>query len=185
MTTGSAERGAALVKIARSALEEAVLGREMESGEAPDLFGDEPRATFVTLKREGELRGCIGTLEPCRRLAEDIRRNARAAALHDTRFGPVRAEELEEISLEVSVLSPLEEMGLRDEEHLLSLLRPGIDGLVIAHQGRRATFLPQVWTSLPQRAEFVRALKAKAGLSRSFWADDIRAWRFTVEMFAE
>ncbi len=178
------ERGKALLKIARAALEEAV-GGQPERPIAPDQALFEPRATFVTLTRDGQLRGCIGTLEPCRPLAEDVRSNARAAALRDHRFAPVRAEELGEISVEVSVLSPLVEIEHRDEEHLLSQLRPGIDGLVIAHDRRRATFLPQVWNSLASPPEFLRALKAKAGLPRDFWSDGLRAWRFTVEKFEE
>lgn len=187
MTIGSEERGAALLRIARAALEEAVSGRSADPAEAADPLGSfqEHQASFVTLTREGRLRGCIGTLEPCRPLAEDVRGNARAAALEDSRFAPVGAEELAEISVEVSVLSPLEEIDHRDEDHLLSLLRPGIDGLVIAHGRHRGTFLPQVWTNLPTPAEFVQALKAKAGLSRAFWADDVRAWRFSVQKFAE
>ncbi len=178
------KRGAALLAIARSALDAAVSGRpaELEGGDASLR---EHAASFVTLTRRGELRGCIGTLEPCRPVGEDVRHNARAAALEDSRFTPVRAEELDEISVEVSVLSPLEEIEHRGEDDLLARLRPGIDGLVIAHLGCRATFLPQVWTGLPRPAEFLRELKAKAGLSRGFWSDDLRAWRFTVEKYAE
>ena len=184
MTTRTAQRGAALLRIARSALEEAV-GARSPDPVAPAGSFQEQGASFVTLTCKGQLRGCIGTLEPCRPLAEDVGRNARAAALEDTRFAPVRAEELAEISVEVSVLSALEEIDHRDEDHLLSLLQPGTDGLVIAHRGRRATFLPQVWTNLSAPAEFVQALKAKAGLPRGFWADDMRAWRFRVEKFEE
>ncbi len=178
------DRGAALLAIARSALDEAVHGRPVEAAAVEGPLG-ERRASFVTLLRDGELRGCIGTLEPCRPVADDVRHNARAAALEDTRFAPVRPEELDRISVEVSVLSPLVELEHRDEEHLLGQLRPGVDGLVIELQGHRATFLPQVWASLPAPAAFLGELKAKAGLARGFWADDLRAWRFTVDKYRE
>ncbi len=182
--TDVAAGGAALLAIARSALIEAVSGTRTETAEPPESLREE-RATFVTLTRHGELRGCIGTLEPRRSLYDDVRENARAAALRDTRFAPVGADELDDISVEVSVLSPLREIEHRDEDELLAILRPGVDGLVIAHEARRATFLPQVWESLPHPRAFVQALKTKAGLARDFWSDDLRAWRFTVEKFGE
>ena len=185
MTTASAELAATLLGIARRSLEEAV---GVHPPSAPlDLPEElrEPRATFVTLTRRGELRGCIGSLEPSRPLAEDVRRNARSAALHDSRFPPVRAEELDELAIEVSVLSPLEEIQFDSEPDLLSKLRPEIEGLVIASEDRRATFLPQVWQTLPLPQAFLSALKAKAGLGRDYGSDHLRAWRFTVEKFRE
>lgn len=177
--------GSTLLGIARSALEAAVTGVDTPIEEEPAALGEPHRASFVTLTRKGELRGCIGTLDPHRPLADDVRRNARAAALRDTRFPPVRVEELPEIKIEVSVLSPLVEIEHSGEEDLLARLRPGIDGLLIAHRGRRATFLPQVWENLPRPIEFLRALEAKGGIPRDLAREELRAWRFTVEEYRE
>lgn len=183
-----ADRAAALLGLARDALVAAVEGealpqRSLDSPEQEWLL--EPGASFVTLSRQGELRGCVGCLEPRRPLVDDVRANARAAALEDRRFNPVRQEELGEISLEVSVLSPLEELAFTDERELLAALRPGVDGLVLQCDGRRATFLPQVWHNIPDRSVFVEQLKLKAGLPKHFWSDRLRAWRYAVEKFTE
>jgi AmmeMemoRadiSam system protein A len=183
-----ADRGAALLGLARAALVAAVRGEaapqaSLDSVEEEWLLA--PGASFVTLRSQGELRGCIGCLEPRRPLVEDVRANARAAALEDRRFHPVRQEELGEISLEVSVLLPLEELEFADEAELLSALRPGVDGVVIECDGRRATFLPQVWDSLPDKTVFLEQLRLKAGLPKGFWSDRLRAWRYSVEKFKE
>ena len=171
--------------LARQALHEAVGGPPVEVDGAPDPELERPGACFVTLTKDGELRGCIGALDARRPLAEDVRHNTRAAALEDSRFPPVTASELDRIELEVSVLSPLEPLEHEDERDLLRRLRPGVDGLVIQHGAHRATYLPQVWKSLPEPRRFLRELKIKAGLHPDFWADDMRAWRFTVESFRE
>ncbi len=185
MTTASAELASTLLGIARRSVEEAAGRPVTEEPIEPSPELAEPRATFVTLKLEGVLRGCIGSLAPHRPLAEDVRDNARAAALHDSRFSPVRAEELDRISIEISVLSPLEELEFESEAGLLDALRPEEDGIVIACEGRRATFLPQVWETLPLPRVFLGALKSKAGLPRDYWSDEMRVWRFTVEKIRE
>lgn len=182
--------GAAVLAVARRALEEAVGVESVETG--PDVVGDStrellsaPGASFVTLRRRGELRGCLGSLQPRRPLLEDVRANARAAALSDRRFEPVTADELSEISLEVSVLSPLERVEFADQEQLLAQLRPGIDGVVLECAGRRGTFLPQVWEALPEPDRFLEQLKLKAGLQADFWSDEVRVWRYRVEKYQE
>lgn len=178
------ERGKRLVEIARSALVECVSDSDSaEVVEEPWLL--ESRATFVTLMAKGDLRGCIGSLRTDRPLVEDLRSNARAAALDDSRFPRVRPTELAEIRVEVSILSPLEQLEFVSEGELLGLLQPNRDGLVIDCEGRRATFLPQVWESLPRPAHFLAQLKRKAGLAADFWSSDLRAWRFVVEKFKE
>ena len=111
--------------------------------------------------------------------------NACAAAFRDPRFAPVCARELAEVTIEVSVLNPSERMQERDEEALASTLRPGVDGVVLECGRHRATFLPQVWEQLPHPHEFLRALKRKAGLSETFWSEDVRIGRYTVEKFVE
>ncbi|MCL4839445.1 MAG: AmmeMemoRadiSam system protein A [Thermoanaerobaculia bacterium] len=146
---------------------------------------ERPAATFVTLTLAGALRGCIGSLEPRRPLVEDVRANALAAAFEDYRFPPVEAAELPRLGLEVSLLSPLEPLPPLDEAAARAALRPGSDGVVLAWQGRRGTFLPQVWEQLPRPEEFLRHLKRKAGLDPGFWAPDLRLFRYSVEKWEE
>jgi AmmeMemoRadiSam system protein A len=142
-------------------------------------------ATFVTLLREGELRGCIGSLEPRRRLDEDVRDNAVGAAFRDPRFAPLRRYELEALVVEVSLLGPSAPLCFADEADLLAQLVPGQDGLVIAYGGRRATFLPQVWEALPEPRDFLAALKRKAGLAPDFWSPELSARRYAVAKWSE
>ncbi len=148
-------------------------------------FLDQPAATFVTLKKDGHLRGCIGSLQVHRSLREDIQANAQAAAFRDPRFEALKFEELRAIRIEVSLLSPLDPIEFSDEADLLRKLRPGDDGLVLDHGGQRGTFLPQVWDTLPTAEAFLRELKRKAGLPRDFWDARIRVSRFSVDKWAE
>jgi AmmeMemoRadiSam system protein A len=181
-------RGRALLRLARSAIETALSGASHpdRSPEAPlDPELERWGASFVTLHRRGELRGCIGALRPRRPLAEDVAANARASAFEDPRFPPVEAAELASLTIEVSVLSPLEPLAVADEQELLSVVQPGRDGLVVEAGPLRATFLPQVWESLPEPAEFVRRLKMKAGLGPDARPPGMRWWRFTVESYEE
>ena len=135
-------------------------------------------ATFVTLKKQGELRGCIGSLKPQRTLAEDVVHNAYASAFSDSRFYPVKTEELSDIQIEISVLSPMEAMAVASEEELLSAIKPNIDGLLIQNNYHSATFLPQVWEQLPDPVEFLLHLKQKAGLPSHEWPDDMNCFRY-------
>jgi AmmeMemoRadiSam system protein A len=139
----------------------------------------------VTLKHNGQLRGCIGSLSIHRSLIDDVRANARAAAFQDPRFKPLRFEELSSVHIEVSLLSALQPMTLRDEGDALAQLRPGIDGIVLEYGGNRGTFLPQVWENLPDRRSFLTELKRKAGLAPDFWDDGLRLSRYTVAKWAE
>ena len=143
----------------------------------------ERRATFVTLESSRRLRGCIGSLEATRPLAEDVAHNAHAAAFADPRFPPVREDDLEALGIRVSVLSPPAPMHVGSEADLVSRLRPGIDGLVIEDGEKRATFLPSVWKGIPEPARFVRELAAKAGWPAGHWSATVRAWRYTTEEF--
>ncbi len=141
------------------------------------------RASFVTLEKDGELRGCIGTLTARIPLAEDVARNARLAAFEDPRFSPVTEEELQQLEVHLSILSPLEPMRFTSEPDLLAQLRPGIDGLVLESGHNRGTFLPAVWEQCPTPAHFLRELKRKAGLPWEYWSDSISVSRYTVEYF--
>lgn len=140
----------------------------------------EPGAVFVTLKRNGCLRGCIGSPEARQPLAADVAENAFRAAFHDPRFPKLAADERNGLDLSISLLTKPEPMAFRDEADLLAQLRPGTDGLIIADGGRRALFLPSVWEQLPQAEAFLAHLKAKAGMTADHWSDTFRAHRFAA-----
>lgn len=138
-------------------------------------------ASFVTLKRDRRLRGCIGSPSARRPLIVDVAENAFGAAFRDSRFAELGADELAGLSLSISVLGPCSPMAFANEPDLLRQLRPGLDGLVIEGDGRRALFLPQVWESLSRPAQFLTQLKYKAGLEANYWTDGFKAWRFVAE----
>ncbi len=142
-----------------------------------------PRATFVTLHKHGQLRGCIGMLEASRPLADDIAYNSYAAAFTDPRFPPVTEDELEDLNIHISILNPAELIYCTSEAELLTVLRPNIDGLILDDGMHKATFLPSVWESLPDPADFVHNLKMKAGLKEHYWSSTLRAYRYTTESF--
>lgn len=176
--------GTSLLRLARQAIAHR-LGR----GPAP-LVPDDPRlqekgATFITLSRGGELRGCIGSLRRSRTLAEDVIHNAVAAAVEDARFAPLSADELDAIAIEVSVLSEPEFLDFFGEEELLAQLRPGEDGLIIFSGCQSATFLPQVWGQLPEPRQFLAALKHKAGLPTNREVVELMAARYHVQKWKE
>jgi len=177
------ERGPILLKLARGAIADA-FGEPAGEVEHADWLR-EPGATFVTLTRHGELRGCIGSLVAERPLREDVTGNARAAAFRDPRFAPLTRSDYREIAVEVSLLSAMTPIEFESEEHLLTQLRPGVDGLVIEHGRQRGTFLPQVWDQLPEPRTFFAHLKRKAGLAADFWAGEIRVSRYTVTKWHE
>jgi hypothetical protein len=142
-------------------------------------------ATFVTLTKYGELRGCIGTLEAHRPLIEDVQENAYAAAFRDPRFSPLRVEEFDVVSVEISLLSDPEPMVVETEAEAMTRLRPHIDGVVLEYGQHRSTFLPQVWEQLPDPQQFLKHLKRKAGLAADFWAADLRLSRYAVQKWRE
>jgi AmmeMemoRadiSam system protein A len=143
------------------------------------------RSSFVTLRRDAELRGCCGTLDAPRPLAEDVWRNAWAAAFSDYRFPPLTAAEWPRVSLHLSLLTAPERLDVTTEAQLLALLRPSIDGLILESESGRATFLPAVWEQLEDPAQFVRQLKLKAGWPAGYWSDRVCAWRYSTESFDE
>jgi AmmeMemoRadiSam system protein A len=144
-----------------------------------------PGATFVTLFFRGALRGCMGTLEARRPLGIDVRFNALAAAFHDPRFPALKNGELDGLSVEVSLLSAAERLSVADEAELLRRIEPGVDGVVLEYAGRRATFLPQVWTTLPQPRDFLAELKFKAGMQVDFWSVEVNVFRYRVTKWKE
>jgi AmmeMemoRadiSam system protein A len=181
---GEDERGAILLAHARHAIES--LFRRDNGVALPEApFLDRPGATFVTLRRHGELRGCIGSLEAERPLRADVAANARAAALRDPRFEPLTEGELEGLSIEVSLLSPPQPLAFRDEDDLVRQLEATRDGVLLEDGHRRATFLPQVWEQLPDAREFLRHLKSKAGLAPDFPSTGLRVSHYAVEKWSE
>lgn len=142
------------------------------------------RACFVTLEQDGELRGCIGTLEAHTSLANDVSHNAYAAAFRDPRFKPLQASELNTLTIQLSVLGEAEVIHFSSEADLVRQLRPGIDGLILQDDGFRGTFLPSVWKSLPEPERFFAHLKLKAGLPGDHWSDTLRVWRYCTESFS-
>lgn len=141
------------------------------------------RASFVTLNLDGRLRGCIGSLAPQRPLASDVAENAFKAAFADPRFPPLTAEELARLEIHVSILSHARLTAASSEAELLRSLRPDVDGLIIRDGAQQAIFLPSVWNSIHEPAQFLRQLKLKARLPADHWSSTFRAWRFTTESF--
>jgi AmmeMemoRadiSam system protein A len=184
-TETSAEGRTALREVARAAVAHAAHeGCELEV--EPERFGSElrvPRASFVTLRLRGELRGCTGSLEAVRALVADVARSAYRSGRSDPRFPPIRPGELAELELRISLLGPLEPLCATSEAELLARLRPRIDGLVVREGAASATFLPAVWASLPEPARFVRELRRKAGLDPERWSEAARFERYAVEEF--
>lgn len=177
------DRGRVLVAIAREAIAERLGVGLLVPRDEPWLA--QPAATFVTLKLADLLRGCIGSIDARRPLAEDVAGNAQAAAFHDPRFEPLTAAEFEEVAVEVSVLSPRTALAAANEAEAAGRLRPGIDGVYLEYAGHAATFLPQVWESLPDPFEFLAALRQKARLPARFWDPSIRLTRYTVEKYGD
>lgn len=158
-------------------------GQPPEQGyfEVPEAFDIQiPRASFVTLELDGNLRGCIGTLQAHRPLADDIAQNAYNAAFRDPRFVPLTQDEFENIELHISVLNPPYPLPCDSQDELLAKIRPGQDGLIISDGSYSATFLPAVWEELPDPEDFVAHLKAKAGLAPDHWSKTFAVERYTV-----
>ncbi len=174
-----------LLEIARASLI-----HRLAQGSPPQRPGDKKllarAAAFVTLTMSEKLRGCIGNLEPVGPLWEGVRDNAASAALHDHRFSPLTRRELEDVCLEISVLSPAKTLQYRDSHEIVSSLTPGVDGVILRDGARAATFLPQVWQQLPEPEQFLTQLCCKASLPGALWREkklDIETYR--VQSFKE
>lgn len=184
----SSEERCLLLMLARQAIEKVVRNEALEALDhksLPEVLR-KPGVTFVTLTKNGELRGCVGALDAYQSLAEDVREHAIAAALQDFRFPPVQAEELQEIRIEISRLTPPFPLDYSSPEELPSRLQPGIDGVVIRDGLRRATFLPQVWEKLPEPNEFLNHLCLKLGVDSNHWRyKKLSVLTYRVEEFQE
>jgi AmmeMemoRadiSam system protein A len=184
----TAQEQHSLLKIARQSLEHAVRGQPL-----PDIALESlsPRlqaqgASFVTLTIQGNLRGCIGALEPYQPLALDVSEHAAAAALHDYRFPKVEPDELANIRIEVSCLTLPVPLVYQNAQELLDQLRPGLHGVMLRDEGRRATFLPQVWEKIPDPADFLDNLCYKMGAAPDLWKrKPLEVSLYQVEEFHE
>ena len=188
MSALTLEEKQTLLRLARQALESSVRGQPLPALDSttlsPTLRAD--GASFVTLTVHAELRGCIGALEPCQSLAEDVREHAIAAALQDYRFSAVEEHELPQIEIEVSRLSLPEPLDYTTAEDLLARLRPGVDGVILQDGFRRATFLPQVWEKVADKEEFLDHLCMKMGAAADTWRrKHLEVLVYQVEEFHE
>jgi AmmeMemoRadiSam system protein A len=180
----SSRIGEVLLPIARGAIARK-LGRAASADESAPWLA-EPHATFVTLTLKGRLRGCIGSIEVQRSLLADLTHNAVGAAFKDPRFGSLRDDELDATVIEVSLLTSPQALGaLAAEAEAIALLVPYRDGVILELGNRSATFLPQVWKSLPEPRDFLAELKQKAGLAPSYWSRELRVSRYTIQKWSE
>ncbi len=182
LTDFAQNHGKELFFIAEKSLHSAVMEKAKFTPSRNDFANTlfDKGASFVTLKKNGNLRGCIGSLMPNQAISFDVAANTYAAAMEDDRFSAVTAEELPNIDIVISLLTGYEKIKYKDEADLLNQLRPGIDGLVIRDGNRQGLFLPSVWQELPNKQDFLKNLKLKAGLSPSYWSNNIKAYRFQV-----
>jgi AmmeMemoRadiSam system protein A len=158
-------------------------GGPLLAGLTPAL--QQQHAVFVTLTRSARLRGCIGTLEPVTPLAIAVADSAHGAAYRDPRFPPMRPDELERTTIEISVLTATRPLAAASREVLLERLRPGVDGLVLQDGRHRSTFLPKVWEQLPDPREFLAQLLAKAGLPADHWSPTLQLHRYGALTFGD
>ncbi|HYB08940.1 MAG TPA: AmmeMemoRadiSam system protein A [Alphaproteobacteria bacterium] len=182
-----ARHGRALLSLARASI-----AWRLRAGSSlaldPAHYADEiqvNRAAFATLKKNGELRGCVGTMNAWRPLVTDVAENAAAAALEDRRFPPVVVAELPALEIAISILTAPSPIQAGTEAELIAQLRPGIDGLILRDSKHHALFLPQVWTQLDDPQAFLAHLKAKAGLAEEYWSPALTFERFTSHSIAE
>ncbi len=186
----SEQQGRILIRLARQTIEKHL---KMESAEpvGPEELADPDlqarRGVFVTLKKRGQLRGCIGSLTGTETIIDGVRRHAVNAAFNDYRFSPVTAAELPELNIEVSVLTEPRPLAYQDADDLVRQLRPQVDGVILQDAaGRSATFLPQVWEQLPSAPLFLGQLCLKAGLPDNAWkTGNLQIQTYQVQYFEE
>ena len=179
-----------LLRLARSAIAE-----HLTKDKSPGIGNDAgllhpilqvPRGVFVTLKKNGRLRGCIGSLLPGDSLITEVQDCAIKAATLDRRFTPVTREELDELTLSISVLSYPRQVKVAGPKEYPQVIRPGRDGIILLHQGRSSTYLPQVWNDLPEPVAFLSRLCEKQGATADCWQDaETKIYRYEAFEFGE
>ena len=166
-----------ILNVVKSTLEAAIAGNDHVPQNIPQVLS-QYGACFVTLKLNGKLRGCIGSVYPTKPLILDLIDNTKNAAFYDPRFEPISDRELSKLSISVSLLSSIERINFKDEKDLLSKIYP--HGIIIAEKDRRAVYLPEVWEQLPERDIFLNSLKEKAGLPPTYFSRSIEAYKFNA-----
>ncbi len=175
-----------LLRLARTSITAALVPETAVENPGPSSAIDQPLGCFVTLHRRGALRGCIGTIEATDSLRNAVAENARNAAFHDPRFSPLQRQELAEVDIEISVLSPPVRVNFSDGADLKRQLKPGIHGVILSQGHRRSTFLPQVWEQLPDPEEFLAHLCRKGAMDSQCWQSTAtRVDVYEVEYFSE
>jgi AmmeMemoRadiSam system protein A len=177
-----------LLKLARQSIEQVVRQMPLPALNLEDYPPAlrENGASFVTLTENGELRGCIGALEPFQPLVQDVCEHAAAAAMDDYRFQPVSPEEVARLNIEISRLTPPQPFLYSHPTELIARLRPNIDGVIIRDGLHRATFLPQVWEKLPDPQLFLAHLCDKMGADPNLWQrKPLKVFTYQVEEFHE
>jgi len=177
-----------LLKTARQAIEITLRGEKLPLLNLEELSPGlrESGACFVTLTKAGQLRGCVGSIEPAQALIYDVRDRAIGAAFADPRFPSLTAPELEDLVIEISTLTKPEPLLYDTPDNLVKKLRVGIDGVILKGQFRRATFLPQVWEKLPDPELFLSRLCQKMGLAADAWCNNkLEIEIYQVEKFTE
>lgn len=182
--------GSLLLKLARESIVQKFRQKENKIDSFKKRFSSqilrEARGTFVTLHKNKKLRGCIGNIEPVKKIFNGICDNAKHAAFSDTRFTPLSYEELDETDIEISILTMPEKIDYTDSNDLIAKLKPGIDGVIIKKNYNSATFLPQVWEQLKNTEIFLTHLCTKAGLSADAWkSGDLEVSTYQVQLFEE
>ena len=176
-----------LLALARTTVERGLSGespRPLDPDALPRPVA-EPGAAFVTLRRGERLLGCIGSLTPHRRLADDVAGHAYDAAFRDPRLPAVTAADTAHMTVEISVLGPLRPMAVRSRAELAAALRPGLDGLWISSREGQATFLPSVWEQTEGVDDFLDRLWSKAGIRAGSWPRDLIVERYEVTEFED
>jgi AmmeMemoRadiSam system protein A len=180
-----------LLNLARKTIEyacetgEMLTTEQLSFAERLDAQLDEEGCCFVTLHKDGQLRGCIGSLVCYQTLARDVIVRAYGAALQDPRFTPVQEEEVDQLNIEISVLTPAELIPCDSEHDLLSQLVPFEDGLILEDDFHKAIFLPSVWQQLTQKKDFLAHLKVKAGMAKDYWSGSMKAYRYSTISFRD
>ncbi len=175
-----------LLALVWQVLDDALNGKGFQLPPEPEMDALlQPAACFVTLLEDGQLRGCIGSLQAMEPLWINACKNVYASAFNDRRFSPLRLEERDRLSLDISILSPLIPLENQGEGALLTRLVPGVDGLLLEEGARRAVFLPSVWESLPEPELFVNSLKRKGGWPAQYWSKDIILHLFNTEVISD
>ena len=176
-----------LLQIARQSIRNGLRGGdvlEVALHEVPDALTSR-LGVFVTLTQRDSLRGCIGSMQSTEPLAQSVAESAHGAAFHDPRFPALTAHELEQVVIEISILSPMEPLATTSRSDLLSTLRAEVDGLLLQDRHYRSTFLPKVWQQLPDPEDFLNHLLAKAGLPTDHWSTTLQFYRYRTVSFNE